>query len=650
MYIVYIYEIMRYYLNFKLRLKYTFLILVFIIFNGFTTIAQHTAETQKITASDRFQNEQFGFCTAIAVNYMIVGAVDEGSLVSGRATTEGAAYIYKKSTNNEWIEMQKIVASDRMQDDHFGKAVAITENFAFVAATGQDFDPKGEDEKAFAGAVYVFKRNTNNEWIQHQKLVASDRERNGSFGNSITISNNQLIIGSSHESSDPGLGTSVTTSGAIYIFTMNSNGEWYETQKLMASDRSAQAYFGHSIALSGNYIAVGAYWEKKDVNGENEIKTAGAVYMFKKNSDGFWEEHQKITPSDRAKYDFFGFSVAMDGDNLLIGSYRKWKNEEGIVGAAYMFKLSDNDIWIETQKLEALDWGKLDAFGRTVAIKDNIAIIGAPGDYDDKNGGHSLLEAGSVYIFTTDDCEHWHQVEKFTPIKRGYSAGFGVSIAYTGHDLIISAPDESHDNNNSNEKHEAGAVYVFNVNNIAVLPCNTDTSTTIIESPDDITPIDFGVTISIDQCSITLTANEENGTYQWIDCSTGIELDENGTQRVYKPTKNGTYAVILTKNDTTLISDCMTVKVVNEVSENDSIPVSFRVTPNPNNGVFDIIVVGKMTKEYPVDITNPFGISMQKLTLIQSVTQVNLGRVNKGIYIIKIKTDDGLKRIPIYVE
>ena len=71
----------------------------------------------------------------------------------------------------------------------------------------------------------------------------------------------------------------------------------------------------------------------------------------------------------------------MDRDNLLVGSYRKWKNDEGIVDAAYMFKLNDIDTWVETQKLEALDWGKLDAFGRTVVIKDNIAIIGAPGDY-----------------------------------------------------------------------------------------------------------------------------------------------------------------------------------------------------------------------------------------------------------------------------
>ena len=68
----------------------------------------------------------------------------------------------------------------------------------------------------------------------------------------------------------------------------------------MASDRSAKAYFSHCIALSGNYIAVGTYWEQKDINSQNEIKTAGAVYIFKKNMDGFWEEHQKITPADRA--------------------------------------------------------------------------------------------------------------------------------------------------------------------------------------------------------------------------------------------------------------------------------------------------------------------------------------------------------------
>ena len=176
----------------KNGIKYYNILLIALFLLAFcpSLFSQHTTQIQKITASGRFQNEQFGFSADISDNYMIVGAVDECSLISGRATTEGATYIYNKSTNNEWVEIQKIIVSDRKQDDHFGRAVAISDKFAFVAATEHDFDSQNGDEKAYTGAVYVFKRNTNNEWIQHQKLVASDRERNGSFGNSIIISNN----------------------------------------------------------------------------------------------------------------------------------------------------------------------------------------------------------------------------------------------------------------------------------------------------------------------------------------------------------------------------------------------------------------------------------------------------------------------------
>lgn len=612
--------------------------------------AQYANQLQKITACDRFQNEQFGYSTSLSENYMIVGSVDEGTLSQSGASSEGAAYIFKRSTNNEWVEIQKIVANDRKEDDHYGGSVAISDNYAFVGSSGQDFDSQSSNKMTFAGAVYVYKRHANGQWIQQQKLVPADRERNASFGNSITISDKYLIIGAANESTDPSNTQSFPSSGAVYIYEKDSNGNWYETQKLIASDRATSAYFGHCMSISGDRIAVGAYWAKTDANNENSLKTAGAVYIYDKNAEGYWEETQKIVPNDRAKYDFFGFSVAIDGDNLLVGSYRKWKNGDGIVGAAYLYKLDDNGNWIETQKLEASDGGKLDSFGRTVALNGNIAIVGASGDYDDKNGNNPLLEAGSVYVFTTDDCKNWRQVQKFTANVRGYSAGFGSNLSLYGNHLLIGAPDESRDTNHANELHDAGAVYLFELTNIGVLPCNENTTETNPPIEIEDVTINIGVTISIENCSIILTTNEANGQYQWIDCNTGIELQNEGANRTYKPTSNGTYAVIITKNDTTIISDCYTIKVVDQPSEQESTPVTFKVTPNPNTGVFKIIVNGTMTNDYPVEIVNSFGMSIKKLTLIQSVTQVDLGRVNKGLYIVKIKTAEGMKRFPIYVE
>ena len=142
------------------------------------------------------------------------------------------------------------------------------------------------------GSAYIIERNTNGTWSQKQKIVSSDLQFGDYFGYSVAISGNYAIVGATYEDHDAN-GTSnssiaypfdpdyKTKAGSAYIFERNTNGTWSQIEKIVASDRGAGDKFGNSVAISGNYAIVGAYYEHHDVNGENDKGNAGSAYIFK---------------------------------------------------------------------------------------------------------------------------------------------------------------------------------------------------------------------------------------------------------------------------------------------------------------------------------------------------------------------------------
>ena len=98
-----------------------------------------------------------------------------------------------------------------------------------------------------------------------------------------------------------------------YIFERNtSTGQWKETQKIVASDRGSDDWFGISVSLSGDFAIVGAYREDQDTSGSNSVTDAGSAYLFERNAGtGQWKEVQKIVASDRGSGDIFGSSVSI---------------------------------------------------------------------------------------------------------------------------------------------------------------------------------------------------------------------------------------------------------------------------------------------------------------------------------------------------
>jgi hypothetical protein len=384
-------------------MKKLLLITVISLFS-ITTKAQNWDEVIKTVASDRGADDYFGYSVSISGDKAIVGAYREEEDPTGNntITLSGSAYIFEL-IGGTWTQTEKLVASDRGAIDHFGYSVSISGDKAIVGAYGEDEDASGINTESDAGSAYIFEL-IGGTWTQTEKIVASDRGTNDQFGYSVSISGDKAIIGAYREDEDAAGINTASEAGAAYIFEL-SGGSWTQTEKIVASDRAADDYFGSSVSISGDKAIVGAYGEDEDAAGINTASYAGSAYIFEL-SGGSWTQTEKIVASDRAADDYFGYSVSISGDRAIVGAFREDQNaalisSKSSAGSAYIFELSGG-TWTQSEKIVASDRAADDLFGHSVSISDNKVIIGAYREDQDTTGANYASEAGSAYIFKTE--------------------------------------------------------------------------------------------------------------------------------------------------------------------------------------------------------------------------------------------------------
>jgi len=329
------------------------------------------AQKQKIIPDDAQINDYFGCAVAIDERVAIFGSY--GS--DGAGSKSGTAYIYSLNASG-WQEAQKLTADDAQANDYFGFAVDISENYAIIGAYGDD------DKASMAGSAYIFERQTDNTWVQQQKLVDEQGDRNDQFGYAVAISESHAIVGA-YRDDDKG-----DSSGSAMIYKRDQ-GMWILQAKLFANDGQPNDYFGYDVAISGDYAVVGAY--RCDDESRNNV---GGAYIFKYDR-GIWNFQIKLVPIQGTSNDYFGASVDLVGTRLLIGAYGD--DEKGSTsGASYLYIL-EGDQWNMLKKYYASDGSSYDYFGYDIAVGDQGLIMGAYGN--DENGSM----AGAVYIYSQGD-------------------------------------------------------------------------------------------------------------------------------------------------------------------------------------------------------------------------------------------------------
>ena len=167
-----------------MRNRLIFLI-IFMITSLSILFGQTLNETQILSALDADDNEESGMAVAISGDFAVVGAwkEDHNAIGNDSLVNAGAVYIFERDTLGSWVEVQKIVASDRSVRDRFGKSVAIDGNYLVVGAHLKDIVSANPN----AGAAYVFERDTIGVWNEVDILLASDRAEFDEFGTTVSI-------------------------------------------------------------------------------------------------------------------------------------------------------------------------------------------------------------------------------------------------------------------------------------------------------------------------------------------------------------------------------------------------------------------------------------------------------------------------------
>lgn len=401
-------------------LSFIWLLSAFVISACAITPVQQT----KLVAGDRQPDDFFGYSVALSDQTALVGAYKDDN---DAGIDAGAAYVFVYSGNG-WQQQAKLTAMDGAPNDTFGGNVALDDNLAAIGSRGDD--DVGED----SGSVYLFVRK-HDTWSPQGRVIAADGAAGDAFGQSVAISSDYLVVGAPH---DDDFGDS---SGSAYVYK-RQNGNWHQDAKLTASDGSEGDVFGISVSISGDTILIGA--DLDDEIADN----AGAAYVFTRSKNDGWIEQAKLTAADGSETDLFGVRVSISGDTALISARRDDDERMGEdAGSAYVFARTDEE-WHQQAKLTAPDGAAHDRFGRSVALIEDTALIGAM--FTDDAGENS----GSAYVFTRSE-NSWTVQAKLLANDARSDDVFGWSVAIAQDFMIVGA--SRHDAGAS----EAGAAYIY---------------------------------------------------------------------------------------------------------------------------------------------------------------------------------------------
>lgn len=303
------------------------------------------AQEAKLLPSDGGLSQRFGWSADVSGDTAVIGAI----FGDGLAPVSGSAYVFDR-VGTSWSETTKLQASDGASSDWFSRSLAI-DGDTIAIGSAQD-DDLGMD----SGSVYIYER-TGTVWNETAKLRAADGAAGDTFGEGLALVGDLLVVGSPQDD-DGG-----SSSGAAYVFRRVA-GVWTQEAKLTAADAHPSAWFGKTVHTDGARVIVGSY--RADAF---PVFDGGAAYVFA-SSGGTWTQEAKLTASDGAGGDEFGWSVNVLGDEALVGA------DKAGGGALYRFAF-DGANWAETEIITPSGGASGDSFGWALARDGEAAIVGA---------------------------------------------------------------------------------------------------------------------------------------------------------------------------------------------------------------------------------------------------------------------------------
>jgi hypothetical protein len=365
------------------------------------TIDPFIQQGAKLTAADSAVGDLFGLTIALSRD-------GNTALVGGFRNNDdaGAAWVFVRSGSTWTQQGPKLTADDEQGSGEFGSGVALSAD-GNTALIGGSQDDNG------VGAAWVFVRSGSRWTQQGAKLLAADETGppNSEFGDSVALSSDgsTALIGGGFDNLD---------AGAAWVFTRSGSTWTQQGPKLTADDEAGIAFFGGSVALSGdgNTALIGG----RNDNPQPYVGAIGAAWVFTRSGATWSQQGPKLVGSGATQPAWQGTSVALsaDGDTALLGG----PGDDNNLGAVWTFLRSGSNWTQLGPKLTAgSDETGGGQFGSGVAVSADGAtsVVGAP--YDDH-------EVGAAWVFARTS-EGWSQRGRLTATDERGDADFGASVA-----------------------------------------------------------------------------------------------------------------------------------------------------------------------------------------------------------------------------
>lgn len=359
-----------------------------------TLYADWALYDRKINASDGVAFQNFGKVVALSDEYIVVGATNDDTL----GNNAGAAYLYRM---NDPLYERKFFAVDGEAGDLYAAAVAIQGKYLLVSAIGYDVTNTND-----LGAVYVYDL-TDESLVRI--ITPSQKTYNSYFGISLSISGDYFAVGAFQA---PGV---ANRTGAVYVYRFSD--ETFETI-YTANDGATDDYFGHSVELDGNHLVVGAYYD------DDQGNASGSAYVFKLDDLSY---ERKIKASDGNASFQFGLAVEIAGDRIVVGAPNHNHLGTG-TGKVYFYSIEDETF---EATLLSSDIAAGDYFGQSLGLHGDVLLVGA--SYHD----YPAINSGSAYLYHLGDII---QEDILVVSDGGIQHQFGYYVDVYGKYCVVSAP------------------------------------------------------------------------------------------------------------------------------------------------------------------------------------------------------------------
>jgi hypothetical protein len=399
--------------------------------NALTGVLLHTLNNPNNFGTPA--SDLFGENIAIDGNYVIIGARLEDD---AGGTSSGIAYIFNVTTGNLVHTLTNPNAFSTSKNDEFSASgVAISGNYAIVSSSLEDGN--GLEQ----GVAYIFNVTTGN--LVHTlinpnafNVAAFDR-----FGNSVAISGNNAIVAAQREHDAGGV-----SSGKAYIYNVTTGALIHTLNNPNAYGTSTDDFFGNSVAISGNYAIVGAYFE--DYSGGT---SSGRAYIFNVTTGALVHTLDNPNAFGTPNVDQFGFKVGISGNNAIISAYLEDDAGGTTSGKAYIFNVTTGALIHTLNNPNAYGTSASDQFGFTVGISSKYAIVGAR--LEDDAGG---TDSGKAYLYDVSTGSLLHTFDNPNPFGTSAADQFSVGLAVSDSNAIIGSRLEDETGYSS-----SGKVYIF---------------------------------------------------------------------------------------------------------------------------------------------------------------------------------------------